>query len=237
MTEQPAPHPAAAGPSGRPEHRPPQDRTYLPGMGRHWLLPLYDPLTRLLGVRAMHQRLIDQADLRPGARVLEIGCGTGNLALLAKRQHPDTTVRGLDPDPRALARAAGKARRAGLTVELDQGFADQLPYPSASVDRVLSSLMIHHLDAADRLGALQEVARVLTPDGSLHVVDFGGTTEHADRPLARLLRRPRRHDHGGRDHHDLDLLALLGAAGLTDPRETGHGTSPFGGYTYYRADR
>src|SRR5204863_7930373 len=97
--------------------------TYLPGMGRDWLLPLYDPLTRMLGMAGAHGRLVDQADLRAGQRVLEIGCGTGNLALLAKRRHAGVDVIGLDPDAKALARAARKARRRGLAVQFDRGFA------------------------------------------------------------------------------------------------------------------
>ncbi len=239
MTEQPAPRPAAADPAGRvgpsggpgPRHRP--DRRYLPGMGRDWLLPLYDPLTRLLGIRGLHQRLVDQADLRPGQRVLEIGCGTGNLAVLIKRQHPGTTVVGLDPDPKALARAARKARRAGLAIELDRGFADELPYPDASFDRVFSALMLHHLEAADRPAALHEAGRILAPGGSLHLVDFDATAAHVGQPLARLAHR-RRHRHG--DGGD-DTPTLIRAAGLAHPRETGHGVTPFGRYTYYRADR
>jgi SAM-dependent methyltransferase len=243
MTEQPTPPPAAAdptGPSGRPGSRP--GRSYLPAMRRDWLLPLYDPLTRLLGVHAMHQRLVDQADLRPGLRVLEIGCGTGNLAVLIKRQHPGTTVLGLDPDPRALARAQRKARRAGLPIEFARGFADDLPYPPASVDRVFSALMLHHVDAADRPAALREVARVLAPGGSLHVVDIAASPGPAGRPsarpLARLAHRPHRHGHGhGHGGAGDDIPTLIRAAGLTDPRETGHGANPLGSYTYYRADR
>jgi ubiquinone/menaquinone biosynthesis C-methylase UbiE len=203
------------------------ERPYLPGMGRHALLPLYDPLTRLVGARAMHQRLLDQADLRPGLRVLEVGCGTGNLAVLAARQQPGSTVRGLDPDPRALARAAAKAGRAGLPIGFDRGYADQLPYPSGSVDRVLSSLMFHHLDQGQRPAALAEIARVLAPGGSLHVVDLTGPPRHR-------LRRRHSHRHG---HDGPELATLLGAAGLRDARETGHGTNPLGSYTFYRADR
>ncbi len=64
------------------------DRGFLPGMRHAWLLPLYDPFTRLAGVGRVHRRLLDQAGLRPGQRVLEIGCGTGNLLLAAKRPSP-----------------------------------------------------------------------------------------------------------------------------------------------------
>jgi ubiquinone/menaquinone biosynthesis C-methylase UbiE len=201
-------------------------------MGRDWLLPLYDPFTRLLGVRALHQRLVDQADLRAGLRVLEIGCGTGNLTVLIKRQYPGTTVVGLDPDPRALARAGRKARRAGLPVELDRGFADQLPYPDGSVDRVLSALMLHHLAAAERLAALREAVRVLAPGGSLHLVDFAAPSHRSGHPLGRLAHR--RHQHAPAAD---DIPALLPAAGFTDARETGHGSNPFGRYTYHRATR
>jgi SAM-dependent methyltransferase len=108
------------------------DRRYLPGMGLDWLLPLYDPFTRLIGIEPAHRTLAEQAELESAQRVLEIGCGTGNLSLLLKRMHPQLEVVGLDPDPKALARARRKARGAGLALQLDRGFADQLPYPTAA---------------------------------------------------------------------------------------------------------
>src|SRR4029450_11917682 len=101
-------------------------KRYLPGMGGDWLLPLYDPLTRALGIPAAHRRLVDQADPRPGQRVLEIGCGTGNLAVLRNRVGPEGHIGGLDPAPKALARARRKAARRALAVQLDRGFAEEL---------------------------------------------------------------------------------------------------------------
>ena len=86
-------------------------KDYVPAMGHDRLLPLYDLLHRLLGVASVHRPLVDQAGIRSGHRVLEIGCGTGNLVLLTKRLHPDAEVVGLDPDLRALARARRKAGR------------------------------------------------------------------------------------------------------------------------------
>ena len=78
-------------------------RTYLPATGNHWALPLYDPLVKLLGADRARAVLLEQAVLRPGHRVLDIGCGTGTLAVSIKRQHPNVDVVGLDPDPTALA--------------------------------------------------------------------------------------------------------------------------------------
>jgi SAM-dependent methyltransferase len=208
------------------------ERRYLPGMGRDWLLPLYDPFTRLIGVEAAHRKLADQADLESAERVLEIGCGTGNLALLVKRMRPQLDVVGLDPDPKALARASRKAQRAGVTLRLDRGFADELPYPDGSLDRVLSALMFHHLAADLRLASLREVLRVLRPGGSLHLMDFAGDSDHLH-GLARLARRsPTLQDNWG-DR----IPTLMGQAGFSDPAETGRLRTRLGRLTYYRATR
>jgi SAM-dependent methyltransferase len=85
-------------------------RRYLPAAGRDIFLPLYDPLTRLMGGERILRRLLDQASIKPNHRVLDVGCGTGTLAVLIKREHPGVDVVGLDPDPKALARARGKPR-------------------------------------------------------------------------------------------------------------------------------
>lgn len=209
-----------------------KSRPYLPGMGRDWLLPLYDPFTRLIGAGAVHRQLADQAELGSAHRVLEIGCGTGNLALLVKRTHPRLEVTGLDPDPKALARAGRKARRSGLDLRLDRGFADQLPYPDASFDRVLSSLMFHHLDAGQRAASLREVRRVLRPGGSLHLMDMSGDGHHLH-GLTRLARR------GNAPQENLDEIipASLREAGFSQPAITSHLTKHIGSLTYYRADR
>ena len=97
-------------------------------MGVAWLLPLYDPLTRLLRLDRARRDLLVQANLQPRHRVLDIGCGTGSLAVLIKQLHPDVEVVGLDPDEKALARARRKARRAGVTIQFDLAFSDDLAY-------------------------------------------------------------------------------------------------------------
>ena len=94
-------------------------RSFVPGMGVEWLLPVYDPFTRLLGLDRARRDLLLQADVRAGHRVLDIGCGTGSLLILAKQLFPDVEVNGVDPDARALARAARKARRAGVNIQVD----------------------------------------------------------------------------------------------------------------------
>jgi SAM-dependent methyltransferase len=104
-------------------------RTYLPAAGRDWRLPLYDPLVKLLGGDAARRALLDEAALRPGQRVLDVGCGTGTLATLIKQLHPEVGVVGLDPDPKALARARRKAARTAVRVQFDQGFETSCRIP------------------------------------------------------------------------------------------------------------
>jgi SAM-dependent methyltransferase len=209
----------------------PHHRRYIPAMGQHWLLPLYDPLQRLLGIGSMHRWLLDQAGVRGGQRVLEIGCGTGNLALLVKRLHPHAEVVGIDPDPQALARARSKAARESLTVQLDRGFAERLPYPDASFDHVLSALMLHHLRLDQQIDALREARRTLRPGGALHLLDFGGSTVHSDDGLgARLFHRSRH------NHFVDDIPALMLKAGFEDATEVGHRiTRILGRLTCFRA--
>jgi len=147
-------------------------RTYLPAAGKDWALPLYDPLVKLLGIETVRRMFIDQAALPAAHRVLDLGCGTGTLALLIKRLHPTIQVVGLDPDPRALARARRKAAGAAVDIRFDQGYANDLPYPDASFDRVFSSFMFHHVWPDQRENTLREARRVLAPGASLHMVDF-----------------------------------------------------------------
>lgn len=220
------------------------DRPFMPGAPTPRLMRLYDPLSRVMGIRDAQWQLVAQAGIEPGATVVEIGCGTGNVLALAARVAPDTTVIGLDPDREALAIADRKMRRAGLAVRLDHGYADRLPYTDSSVDRVLSSLMFHHLPAAEQSAALREVRRVLVPGGRLHLLDLDG-----GRPtpplIMRLLHRAYRsgahqqgHGHGhGHEGAQVPVLDVLREAGFTDVAGSGHGSTRFGGHTFFRATR
>jgi SAM-dependent methyltransferase len=190
-------------------------RPFLPGMGVDWLLPLYDPITTLLGLDRARRELLRQAQLRPGHRVLDIGCGTGSLVVLTKTLYPHVDAFGVDPDDKALARAKRKARRANASIQLHQGFADDLDYADGTFDRVLSSFMFHHLGREEKARTLREVRRVLTADGSLHLLDFGGDSK------GRRSRLPRLHAHHRLSDNDEDtILGLLEHAGFVSPTKT-----------------
>jgi ubiquinone/menaquinone biosynthesis C-methylase UbiE len=206
-------------------------RAFVPAAGADWLLPFYDPFTRLLGTESALRRLVEQAQLSAGQRVLDLGCGTGALSLVAKRAHPQIEIVGLDPDPKALARARRKAERAGLAVTFEQGFGDELPFSERSFDRVISSFMFHHLETAQKPAVLREVRRVLRPGGSLHLLDFGGAGHGLGAFLARLVHR----EESLHANTDDALTALMRDAGFSEAAETEQRGSLLGGLIYYRA--
>ncbi|WP_057003260.1 class I SAM-dependent methyltransferase [Mycobacterium kyorinense] len=205
---------------------------YLPAAGRDIFLPTYDLMSRLLGMTKVHDTLLSQAELDGSQRVLEIGCGTGNVTLQAKHAHPGAELVGCDPDPRALARARRKAQ--GLSgIRFDHAYAQQLPYPDGEFNRVLSSMMLHHLPDEMKADAAAEVFRVLRPGGRLHVVDIGGDMTARDGLAARRMLR---------NHHIAGNLGdaiprLLRAAGFDCSEVASHRHRFVGRLTYYRATR
>ena len=137
----------------------------------------YDLLVAALTLgreRKFRERLLVPAELTPGESVLDVGCGTGSLAIVAAQQvGPTGRVVGIDPSPEMIDRAKSKARRRKVDVDFEVAWAQALPFPDASFDVVLSTVMLHHIPRAGREDALREVRRVLKPTGRLVAIDFG----------------------------------------------------------------
>jgi len=154
------------------------------------------------------ERIIDLARLKPGESVLDVGCGTGTLAIAAKRRvGPTAAVAGIDASPGMIAQASRKARKAGLDIVFKIESVEALPFPDAQFDVVLSTLMLHHLPPKLRERGIREMRRVLKAGGRVLVVDFGGIEQQ--RGL--LANIHRRHGHV----NPSEVIALLSAAGLS----------------------
>jgi ubiquinone/menaquinone biosynthesis C-methylase UbiE len=123
---------------------------------------------------AFRKRIIDLARLEQGESVLDVGCGTGTLAILAKTYvGPTGSVHGIDASPEMIARAERKAKKARADVAFENAVVEALPFPDATFDAVFSTLMLHHLPRAARQVAAREMRRVLKSGGRGVVVDFG----------------------------------------------------------------
>ncbi len=137
--------------------------------------PYYDFMVEVtsLGHASMLRRMtVENASIKPGDSVLDVGCGTGEVALLAKKRTQAGKVYGIDPAPEMIAVARSKAVRKKLDVDFRVGVIESLPFPDASVDVVTSSLMMHHLPEELKGRGLAEVYRVLKPGGRLLIADF-----------------------------------------------------------------
>lgn len=147
---------------------------YIPALRFNWPTAFYDPIVRATTrERTFKPRPIDEAEIAAGHRVLDLGCGTGTLAIEIKRLFPDATVSGLDGDPKILNIARKKTDEARVEITLETGMSFALPYPDGSFDRVFATLFFRHLSREDKTRTLREVYRVLEPGGELYVADWG----------------------------------------------------------------
>src|SRR5262249_10117929 len=137
--------------------------------------------------RQFRKQMADLLQLREGDVVLDVGCGTGDLALeLVKRVGPSGKIVGVDGSEEMIARARQKARRRHLAIEFQVQLAEALALPDQRFDWAVSSLVFHSLSVTQKFHTLGAIARVLKADGHLLIIDFldeaGFVLTHAAQP-------------------------------------------------------
>ena len=148
--------------------------TYVPALSHDSLTPLYDTFIKwTLPESTFKRELIEHARITSKRRVLDLGCGTATLTILAKQMHPDAKVVGIDGDSRVLRLGRTKAEKTKTNITFTRAMAFELPYPNSSFDCVMSSLMFHHLTTENKIRSLKEAYRVLRSGGELRIADFG----------------------------------------------------------------
>ena len=205
-----------------------RDSHYIPAFGLHGLTPYYDSFAKPF-TDSFRRRLIQQAHIQSGQRVLDLGCGTGLLTRMIKRSIPEAHVTGLDGDQEVLKIARDKSR--GTDIQWDHALAFDMPYPDHSFDAVLSSFVTHHLTSADKARTFQEVRRVLRPDGGFHIVDFGPPFNLLTRAQASVMKNLER----TADNFNGRIVPMLTEAGFGSANEAGHVVTFFGPVAFYRA--
>ena len=119
-----------------------------------------------------------------GETVLDVGCGTGTLAVAIEAKVAPGEVHGIDASPQMIAVADGKAAKANLGIDFQVALIEALPFPDGSFDLVTSSLMLHHLPDDLKRAGLAEIRRVLKPDGRFVAMDL---VAESHSPLGHLL--------------------------------------------------
>lgn len=189
-----------------------EDRTMKSQMEK--MVPSYDSYMRRMTFgreRTLREMTVSLAQVKPGARVLEVGCGTGTLTLAAKRQAgPSGKVFGIDIIPGMVELSQQKAAQANEDITFQFGSIDDIPFSANQFDVVMCSFMIFHMSEMMRSKGIAEIYRVLKPQGRLLVLDLASPTQPLPRAIAQLLL-------GGMLQHDLrELLPLMEASGFSD---------------------
>jgi ubiquinone/menaquinone biosynthesis C-methylase UbiE len=137
--------------------------------------------------RRYRAKVLDLAGVAAGTQMLDIGCGTGTLAIAAwQRSQPGGQVLGTDISKRMVDVARRKARRAKADVEFRRGDAMSLPFDDAQFDLATVSTVMHAVPDERRTRCLVEAKRVLKPAGRLIIIDFGGDLRDRRHWTARL---------------------------------------------------
>jgi ubiquinone/menaquinone biosynthesis C-methylase UbiE len=208
---------------------------YIPALGFDWLTRFYDPVLRVtLREEKFKRLLVTQACLQPGQGVLDLGCGTATLTIMLKRSCPGAKIIGLDGDPKVLAIARQKIAAAGGDVELHEGMAFAPPFAPGSFDRVVSSLVLHHLATENKQKTLAKVRELLRPGGELHVADWG-KPHNALMRVASLGIRWLDGAETTADNLNGRLVPLMEEAGFSKVEETHQEMTIFGTLSLYRA--
>ncbi len=205
-------------------------KRFIPALSFKWRTPLYDPLLKwVMREETFKRKLVQQSNIQPQMKVLDLGCGTGTLTLMLKRAHPEAHITGVDGDSEVLNIARDKSR--GTDIQWEEGLVSSLPYPDSAFDRVVTSLVIHHLVTDDKRLAFREIFRVLKPRGELHVLDFGAP--HSS--LSRFMTKYMRHLEETADNFDGLIPRFVAEAGFGSVSEAEHFVTVFGPLSLWRA--
>ncbi len=215
------------------------ERDFTPALGNARFTPFYDLAIRLLTrEHVWRDTLIQQINVSASDRILDVGCGTGSLAIRLKGIEPAAEVIGLDPDAEVLARAQRKARKTGINIEWWHGFlTDEMVAQIGPVSKVVSSLVFHQTSLDEKANLLSAMHSVLAPLGTLHIADYGLQKTKLMRVMFRRTVQMIDGIEDTQPNADGVLPDLIKAAGFTDLHETRVIATATGSISVYGANK
>ena len=133
------------------------------------------------------EAIIENANIENDFVVLDFGVGTATLSIMAAQVNPKAVYKGIDIDEKILVIARRKVDASHVAVELIKYNGGTLPFADNTFNRVISSLVFHHLTTVQKIQAFSEIKRVLKPGGELHVADWGKPSNFLMRGLFHLV--------------------------------------------------
>lgn len=212
------------------------DDHYTPPLRYDALTPLYDLAIRgLTRENVWRSALVRQVAPSPYDRILDVGCGTGTLALAIRRAAPEADIIGVDPDSRALAIARAKFASAGTSIGLVQGFLGDADLPPGwKPTKIVSSLMFHQVPLQTKADILSTMRQMLDIGGDIHIADYGFQKSVLMRRLFRMTVQQLDGVSDTQPNADGALSRLMSEAGL-DAEETQVFRTATGSISLFRA--
>ena len=207
---------------------------FVPALRYKSLTGLYDFFLRItFPEKKIKQALIDQCSFKTDERILDFGIGTATLSLMIKQQFPSINITGIDVDSKILEIAKNKVKG---NVNLLQYDGSHIPLPDESIDKILSSLVFHHIATANKKIVLKELYRVLKPGGEFHIADFGKANNLYSKLAFGIFRRI-----DGEENTRINAMGLLPSfisdAGFSDTQETTNFNTAFGTVVLIKATK
>ena len=209
-----------------------EKKDYIPALKYGFLTPFFDLFLGLLTPeRKFKGALISEAEIKPGQKILDFGCGTATLTIMAKTSCSEADVAGIDIDEKIIEIAEKKVEKSGLSIEIVHYQGGKLPFEDGTFDKVISSLVFHHLTTIQKNTVLNELYRILKAEGSLLIGDFGKPKNFLMAFLSNLLRLLEPID----DNIRGKLPKMIRQAGFQEAVETRYFNTVFGTISIYKA--
>jgi ubiquinone/menaquinone biosynthesis C-methylase UbiE len=211
--------------------------SFTPALGKDYLTPIYDLAIALLTrERLWRGLLVHQIAPGPGDRILDVGCGTGTLAIMLAREAPRAAVMGIDPDPAVLQRARAKAAAAGVSISFAEGFLGEEALARLQpLSKITSSLVFHQVPLTEKQRMLALMRNGLVKGGALHIADYGEQRTRLSRWLFRHTVQSLDGIEDTQPNADGILPVLMRDVGFAQVEETHRVGTPTGIISIYRA--